>query len=427
MRVRSVVSSSIGNILEWYDFGLFAIYSPIFSKIFFPDTNPNIALIQTLAIFSIGFFCRPLGALLFGYLGDTQGRAKTLRLSILMISLPTLLVGLLPTYQHIGIFAPILLLIIRMWQGVSLGGEYSGNVIYLAEMAPTKHRALLTALAGAGSNFGILLAALIGGLASFVFSEETFVSWGWRVPYIVSGVFCLFIYATRLQMEETSAFEFIKNNHSILKNPIAFTLKNNMPYVLRTLGLVCMGSTFYFFCFVYVPLYLGNTLHLPLFQTTTFISIYIGLMLILVPLAGLLCDKIGRRRMLLFNSIFVILITIPGFYILHLGFTPIALLIFAIFTLASSLEQGTTCVAIVENYPLATRYTGVSLGYNLGNGFFGGTVPIISQWLIYKTDFNLAPAFYITFCAMITALVVFFFVKETRGVSLITPRKSMSS
>ena len=147
VRVRSIASSSLGNILEWYDFGLFAIYSPIFSKIFFPESDPGIALIETLAIFSIGFFCRPLGALLFGYLGDTQGRSKTLRLSILMISLPTLLVGLLPTYQHIGMTAPILLLLIRMWQGVSLGGEYSGNVIYLAEMVPKKHRALLTALA----------------------------------------------------------------------------------------------------------------------------------------------------------------------------------------------------------------------------------------------------------------------------------------
>ena len=419
VRVRSIASSSLGNILEWYDFGLFAIYSPIFSKIFFPESDPGIALIETLAIFSIGFFCRPLGALLFGYLGDTQGRSKTLRLSILMISLPTLLVGLLPTYQHIGMTAPILLLLIRMWQGVSLGGEYSGNVIYLAEMAPKKHRALLTALAGAGSNLGILLAAIVGGFVSYIFSEETFINWGWRIPYIVSGVFCLIIYATRLKMEETEAFQSIKNKDAVVKNPIAATLKNDMPYVLRTLGLVCMGSTFYFFCFVFVPLYLGNTLHLPLFQTTTLISVFIGSMLILVPLAGMVCDRMGRRRMLLFNSIFVVLITVPGFYILHLGFTPMALVIFAIFTIASSLEQGTTCVAIVENYPLTTRYTGVSLGYNLGNGFFGGTVPIISQWLIYTTHYNLAPAFYITFCAFITVLVVFFFVKETRNVSLV--------
>lgn len=419
MRIKSIISSSIGNILEWYDFGLFAIYSTIFSQLFFPEANPRIALLETLGIFSIGFFCRPIGALIFGYLGDKRGRSKTLRLSILMISLPTLLIGLLPTYASIGVAAPILLLLIRIWQGISLGGEYSGNLIYLAESAPSKHRATITAFAGAGANLGILLASIVGGITSYCFSDTVFMAWGWRIPYIISGVFCLFIYATRLQMQETAAFEYIKSNQLIVANPIKTMLKLDMPFVLRTLGLVCMGSTFYFFCFIYIPLYLGNTLQLPLFKTTTLISISIGSMLILVPLAGMLCDRIGRRRMLLFNVTFVILVTIPGFLILHLGYTPLALVTLILFTIASSLEQGTTPVALVENYPLPARYTGLSLGYNLGNGIFGGTVPIVSEWLVYKTNFVLAPAFYITFCAMITAVVIFFFVKETRGVSLI--------
>ncbi len=419
MRIKSIISCSIGNILEWYDFGLFAIYSPIFSKLFFPDASPQVALIETLSIFAIGFICRPIGALIFGYLGDKQGRSKTLRLSILMISLPTIFIGLLPTFHNIGIFAPILLMLIRVWQGISLGGEYSGNLIYLAETAPSKHRAMITAFAGTGASLGILFASVIGGLTSYFFNDKFFMEWGWRIPYILSGVFCLFIYATRLQLQETSAFEYIKNNQLIVKNPIKTVLKFDMPFVLRTLGLVCMGSTFYYFCFIYVPLYLGGTLKLPLFQTTTLISLLMCCMIILVPLAGMICDYIGRRRMLLFNAIFIMVVTIPGFLMMHAGYTGIALAILILYTIASSLEQGTTSVAVVENYPLSTRYTGLSLGYNLGNGIFGGTVPIVSQWLIYKTHFDLAPAFYITFCALITTLVIFFFVNETRGISLI--------
>ncbi len=419
MRIRSIISSSLGNILEWYDFGLFAIYSPIFSQLFFPHTNPRIALIETLSIFAVGFLCRPIGALIFGYMGDKQGRSKTLRLSILMISLPTLFIGLLPTYYHIGIYAPILLMIVRVWQGISLGGEYSGNLIYLAESAPSKYRATITAFAGTGANLGILLASIVGGMTSYFFSDKLFMEWGWRIPYILSGIFCLFIYMTRLKMQETSAFEYIKKNRLIVANPIKTMFKFDMPFVLRTVGLVCMGSTFYYFCFIYVPLYLGSTLKLPLFQTTTLISILMCCMIILVPLAGMICDYIGRRRMLLFNAIFVILVTIPGFVVMHLGYANMALVTLVLYTIASSLEQGTTSVAVVENYPLSARYTGLSLGYNVGNGIFGGTVPIVSEWLVYKTHYMLAPAFYITFCALITTFVIFFFVKETKGTSLV--------
>lgn len=419
MRIKSIISSSIGNVLEWYDFGLFAIYSPLFSRLFFPSEDPHIALIETLSIFAIGFLCRPIGALLFGYLGDKQGRAKTLRLSILMISIPTLLIGCLPTYAGIGLGAPVLLMLVRIWQGISLGGEYSGNLIYLAETAPRQHRATVTALAGTGANLGILLASMIGGITSFTLSDATLNEWGWRLPYLISGIFCLIIYATRLQLEETPVFEYFKNKKLLAKNPILTMFKMNLPHVLRTLGLVCMGSTFYYFCFIYVPIFLGNAMHFPLFKTTGLMALFIGSMLILVPLAGMLCDRIGRRRMLLFNSIFVALAVIPGFYILHANYLITALITLTLFTMASSLEQATTSVAVVENYPMPARYTGLSLGYNLGNGIFGGTVPIISEWLVYKTNFELAPAFYIMFCAIVTALVAFFFVKETRGINLV--------
>jgi MFS transporter, MHS family, proline/betaine transporter len=195
--------------------------------------------------------------------------------------------------------------------------------------------------------------------------------------------------------------------------------KYNMPFVLRTFGMVCMGSTFYYFCFIYIPVYLGGSLKFSLVKITSLMSILIGSMLILVPLAGMICDRIGRRRMLLFNAIFILLVTIPGFSILHGEYVGMAIVTLVLFTLASSLEQATTSVAVVGNYPLPARYTGLSLGYNLGNGIFGGTVPIISQWLVYKTNFEMAPAFYITFCAFITCLVIFFFVKETRGTSLV--------
>ena len=208
--LSSILSSSLGNILEWYDFGLFTIFSSLFSRIFFPKEDPHAALIATVIIFAIGFFCRPLGALIFGYCGDKSGRAKTLRLSILMIALPTFLIGCIPDYQQIGIWAPISLMIIRMWQGISIGGEYSGNLIYLAETAPTHYRATFTSFACMGANTGILLAALIGVITSHFISASSLESWAWRIPYLSSGLLCLIIYFFRLSIQETTVF----NHHS---------------------------------------------------------------------------------------------------------------------------------------------------------------------------------------------------------------------
>lgn len=418
IRFKSIFRSSIGNILEWYDFGLFAIYSPLLSRLFFPAEDSKVALLATFSIFAVGFLCRPLGALLFGYLGDRSGRVKTLRLSILMISIPTLLLGLLPTYAQIGIIAPLLFTLIRIWQGISLGGEYSGNLIYLAETAPKKYRATITSLAGTGANFGILFAIIIGGMTSNIFTETVFKQWGWRLPYLLSGIICIFIYATRLQMEETPIFDQLKKNNQLAQNPIKTMFRKDLLYVLRTLGLVCMGSTFYYFSFIYIPVFLLEHEHLSLFKTTNLMAYYMAAMLIFVPCAGRLCDYLGRRKLLLFNAFLIILIVIPGFYLLKKHDLTTILVVMTIFTLASSLEQGATSVAVVENYPVRVRYTGLSLGYNMGTSIFGGTAPLVCEWLLIRTHNMLAPAIYVCLCAIVTGLVVFFFTKETKDINL---------
>lgn len=407
----SLLSSSLGNVLEWYDFGLFAIFSALFGKLFFPSEDPQTSIIATVSIFAIGFLCRPIGALIFGYLGDKTGRAKTLRLSILMITLPTLLIGLLPTYQQIGIWAPILLMLTRIWQGISIGGEYSGNIIYLAENAPSNYRATFTALASSGANLGILLAALVGAFVSYYFSNETLADWGWRLPYLISGLLSLFIYKIRLRMQESRVFALMKRKRKVANNPIKFAFKNNKFEILRTLGLVCMGSTFYYFCFIYLPVFINANHYLSIHQTTVIVSILMAGMMILAPLAGFISDCIGRKRMLLFNATLITLGIIPGLYLAfaHLSFLIPVLALFAIW---SALEQGVTGAAVVENFPMPARYTGVSLGYNLGNGLLGGTIPVVCEWLFFKTHLIIAPAVYVTFCAAITLFTVIFYVKR---------------
>jgi MHS family proline/betaine transporter-like MFS transporter len=417
MLIKSITSSSIGNILEWYDFGLFAIYSALFSQLFFPTDKPEVALIATLTIFAVGFLCRPIGAILFGVMGDTQGRVKTLRLSILMISLPTLLIGFLPTYATAGILAPILLMIIRIWQGISLGGEYSGNIIYLAESAPNKYRATVTSLAGSGANLGILLASVIGAISHWLFTDAQFNAWAWRIPYLFSGILSLLIYFTRLHMRETKVFKYLKENKLLAQHPLKITLTENIFYVLRTIGLICMGTTFYYFAFIFIPLFFFEK-QFTFMQTSTLMIYLMIAMTLLVPVAGRICDAVGRKKMCLFNSLFVMIIVIPSFYLLESHYLPAVIAVLIIFVIASSLEQGTTSITVVENYPATARYTGLSLGYNLGNGILGGTAPVICEYLIKKTHGGLTPAIYICLCAAITLIVVIFFVKETKGIDL---------
>jgi MHS family proline/betaine transporter-like MFS transporter len=371
-------------------------------------------------VLAVGFLCRPIGALLFGYMGDRKGRVSTLRLSILMISLPTLLIGFLPTFKMAGILAPICLTLIRIWQGISLGGEYSGNLIYLTESAPTEKRATITSLAAIGANIGITLAALVSAGTSYFFTESLFQEYGWRLPYVLSGLLSLFIYFARLRMQETATFKVLKKQKHLAKNPIKFVFKHNRFEIFRTIGMVCMGSTFYYLCFIYMPTFLMQTLHYTMTEASALMTFFIGTMIFLVPLAGILCDRVSRRKILLFNAILIALATIPGFYLLMNGSVCMVILVLSIFTIASSLEQAATCVAVVENYPLPARYTGLSIGYNISNAIFGGTAPLVCEWLVNKLHFQLAPAIYIVICAIFTGTVIFFSVRETRGCSLLT-------
>lgn len=415
----SIVSSTIGNIIEWYDFGLFSIFSALFGRLFFPTHDPHVALIATFGIFAVGFICRPVGALIFGYLGDKYGRVKTLKFSILMIAVPTFGIGFIPTYHQVGIIAPLLLTATRILQGISIGGEYSGNLIYLAESAPKHNRATITSLASSSSNIGILLAAVVGMITTSLMSEVVLEAWGWRLPYLISGWFCILIYIYRLNMEETKVFTSLKNKNLLNENPILIVFKTNFKELLRTLGLVCMGSSFYFFTFVFIPIFIKQQYQLATNQISTLMSILIFLMIFFIPIAGRICDIIGRKKMLVFNFFLISLTVIPGFYFLHLSSYNYIFFTMLIFTIASSLEQGTTAVAVIENFPPPARYTGVSLGYNIGNGFIGGTVALVCSWLLTISTIKLLPAFYIAGCALVTGITVLAFTPETKNKPLI--------
>jgi MHS family proline/betaine transporter-like MFS transporter len=403
---RSLLSSCFGNLLEWYDFGLFAICTPLFGKIFFPNTSHQSALMLSFAVLAIGFFCRPIGALIFGYLGDKKGRASTLRLSVLMMAIPTLCIAFLPTYSTAGMLSPLLLLILRMWQGISIGGEFSGSIIYLTESAPQGAKGLYTSLAASGANCGVLLATVVNLLISGMLSESNFMLYGWRLPFLFSGVISLAILYYRLQMKETDVFTQLQKLHLTDSNPIVLSFTQNLPAVFRTIGIVCMSSTFYYVSFIFLPNYLTLAANFTSTQSSTLISVCMFVMTFLVPVGGMCCDRFGGKKMMLINAFCISIIAVPCFYFFMSGKLALILLSVSILTVISASDQAATAITVVESYPPLARYTGLSIGYNICNALFGGAAPFLCIWAIHYFQNPLFPAFYLIFCACITASVI---------------------
>jgi MHS family proline/betaine transporter-like MFS transporter len=400
---KEILISSLGNTIEWFDFGLFIFMAPILGVKFFPQASAGHATLEALIVFAAGFLFRPLGGIFFGYFGDTRGRSKTLRMSILMITISTCLIGVIPSYDDIGITASVLFILLRLIQGLSIGGEYSGIMIYLAESAPRKKRGFTTSFAAMGANLGFLLATVSLMLLHQGFREETITDWAWRLPFLLIGLPSSFIIYYRFKLSETPVYSLLQKKHRLVSSPFMIAIKFAPYQLLKILGLTCMGSTFYYVFFAYMPTYLEHSIGFSSAFALTLESIMLIIMLFTVPLAGLCGDFFTRKKMLIITSIGILFLALPCFYLLQLNSIPFALLSLGTATILSSLEQGNTLTAVVENCPENVRYSGIAFSYNLGNALFGGITPLIVALLTEKISL-ITPAYYLMFMALITLI-----------------------
>lgn len=398
---KEIIISSLGNTIEWFDYGLFIFMAPIIGAKFFPQGSGIISTIDALIVFAAGFLCRPLGGIIFGYFGDTRGRAKTLRFSIIIITLSTLLVGVMPSYEDLGIIATIFFVFLRLIQGLSIGGEYSGVMIYLAESAPHNKRGFITSFAATGANLGFLLATITLLLLNLIFSAEDIKNWAWRLPFVLIGLPGSLIIYYRFKLSETRVYSQLKKNQLLETLPFITAIKFAPYQLLKILGLTCMGSSFYYVFFGFMPIYLSHYLGFSQTNALTIQSSLLISMLFIVPLAGICGDSFTRKKMLIITSISIMLLSFPCFYLLQTKSIIFVLLSLSIATLMSSLDQGNTLTAVVENCPINVRYSGIAFSYNLGNALFGGSAPFIVSLLI--ENFSLvAPAYYLLFMASIS-------------------------
>ncbi len=423
IRRQVVVSACFGTFLEWYDFLTFASLATWFGTLFFPATDPVAALLASLGTFGIGMIVRPLGAALFGSLGDRIGRRTVFLITIVLMGGSTVCVGLLPTYAQVGLLAPALLLLLRILQGLSVGGEIGGAAVYLTEHAPPGQRGFYTSVLQLMGPLGMLASTLQIVLLQQWLSEAEFREWGWRVPFIFSALLLAISLKSRLNLHESPVFQQLRARNALAKAPLRECLHDRQTLGRMALLFFCIsagGSILFFSAQVYTNVFLKTVVKLPAADASALVMISTLALLPATIFCGWLSDRIGRRPVLLFGLISGLLTIFPVFQgLLHYGTlaTPdqgmlLALLLILVVPLAAI--TGPQTATLPELFPARTRYSAVALPHNLSAGWLGGMSPFMVTWLSVHFGHPLAGLGYPLALLAIASVVGLLFLPEVR-------------
>jgi MHS family proline/betaine transporter-like MFS transporter len=386
---KVVISGMLGNGLEWYDYALYGHMSIVFSKLFFPEGDLGKSLILTYLIFAVGFISRPLGAIMFGRIGDKYGRKRALTGSMILMAIPTGCIGLLPTYEMIGIAAPIGLLLIRILQGLSLGGAYSGSISYVVEHAAPEQRSAVGSVIKLSLVLGFLFGSIVSTIVASSLSEADFYSWGWRLPFFL-GVGIGFVgFYIRNHGEESPVYEQAKKDGTLSKSPVKDTfVKYPLKMLQAFMAYIFVTIPFYIIA-IYMISYTKNHLGLPEDEALLINSLAMATMLITIYPAARLADVIGRKRVLMVAIVAMILLTYPVFQMMQSGEFMQVLIAQSILAMILGWYLGPIPATLVEMFPTSIRYTGMSLAYNLC-AILGGFTPSLAEYMIRETGSNLS-------------------------------------
>jgi len=397
---KVILSCMIGNALEWYDFALYGYFATIFSSLFFPSTDPIASLMATFGVFAAGFIMRPLGAIVFGHIGDKIGRKQALLWSIYVMTIPTTLIGLLPTYDQVGWLAPAMLTLIRLLQGLSMGGEFTGSMIFIVEHTNTEKRGF----AGSWAPFSLLIGVLVGSavatLISMLLSPDDLHSWGWRIPFLFSILGGVIGSYMRRTLTDPEKFVEMKEHHRLSAIPLVDVFRNHFSKVLLVLLIDLLVAIGFFtvvsFIVSHLSVVMGFSKSTALFINTCSITACA----LTIPFAGWLSDKIGRKAVMMSAALAFTLLGYPLFLGFSASGTVIPLLCHVTLGIMLGFYFAPIPAVLVEIFPTQERYSGVSLAHNLSMTIFGGTLPIVALAFIYHTGHHAAPGFYLIFAGM---------------------------
>lgn len=400
---RTVAAAAIGNAVEWFDYGVYGFLVVTLGQVFFPG-DPTSQVLATFGTFAAALAMRPVGGIFFGVLGDRVGRQRTLATTMLLMAGGSFAIGLLPSYASFGVGASVLLFVCRLIQGFSTGGEYGGAMTFVAEHSPDKRRGFMTSWLEFGTLGGFVLGSGLVTALSFSLPPDSFLSWGWRIPFLVGGPLGVVGLYLRLKLSETPAFEQQQSSDQEGDQGVGPQLKETFARHPRALlvstGLVIAFNVADYMLLTYMPTYLGENLRFDHTLALLIVMVVMVVMMGLTLVVGRLSDRVGRRRIILAGSIGFLVAAIPGFLIIQsLTVTAIfgGLLLLGVMLVCYT---GTMPGTLPALFPTRIRYTGLSIGFNIAVALFGGTTPIISAALIAATGNVLMPAYYLMFAAL---------------------------
>lgn len=413
---RVLVSSLLGTAIEWYDFFLYGTAAAlVFNRLFFPNLEPLAGTMAAFASYAVGFFARPLGGVIFGHFGDKIGRKSMLVTTLLMMGIATFLVGLLPTYDQIGTLAPVLLVLLRLVQGLAVGGEWGGAVLMVAEHSDNNRRGFFTSWVQVGVPIGLLLATGVFSLFTLL-PEAAFLSWGWRVPFLLGIVLTGLGFFIRMKVLESPVFEQAKSARSAAKLPILEVLKTHRKSVILSMGArMAENACFYIFT-IWILSYATQNLGLAKSSLLNGVLIGSAVQLVAIPFFGALSDRLGRRPVYLGGAVFLLLLVFPFFWLVEtrsVGFVWLAIVLGMI---GHAAMYGPQAAFFSELFGTRTRYTGASLGYQLAAPFAGGLAPLIASALLTWAGGGTWPiALYLVILCGVTILSVLLAAETNRA------------
>ncbi|WP_228384618.1 MFS transporter [Rhodocyclus gracilis] len=424
---KVVVAACFGTFLEWYDFLTFASLATYFSVLFFPGDDPVAALLASLGTFGVGMIVRPLGAAFFGSLGDRHGRRTIFMATIVLMGLSTFCVGLLPSYAQVGLLAPALLLLLRILQGFSVGGEIGGAAVYLTEHAPEGKRGLYTSVLQLMGPLGMMASTLQIVALQYALSDADFKSWGWRIPFLLSALLLAISIKSRLNLYESPVFKQLREKNALAKTPLRECFHDRHTLGRMALLFFCVsagGSLLFFSAQVYTGVFLKTVVKLPATYASSLVTVATVALFPATLFCGWLSDRIGRRPVLLAGLIGGAVSIVPVFRgLLHYGSLPTpdtAMIVVLLLVLVVPLAciTGPQTATLPELFPARTRYSAVALPHNLSAGWIGGMSPLMVTWLGVTFSDPLAGLWYPTGLLILASIIGVIFLPEVRNRSL---------
>lgn len=400
---RTVIAGTIGNVLEWYDFAIYGFLAPIVGKLFFPSDDPFASLLAAFGVLAVGYAARPLGSVLFGTIGDKAGRKPALVLSVILMGASTCAIGFLPNYSQIGEAAPVLLIVLRSLQGISVAGEYSDATVYLGEQAAKEQRGYILSWVAFASNGGFLLGCGVSAVISSLVGNAAMHAWGWRVPFLLGAVVAGIAIFARRGLVESSV---VAQRRSDDPSPVVVALRRDWRLILRIVFLVMPTAVGYYIFFVYAASYLTDQMHFSTAEALNVSSLNLFVMVAIAPFAGILADRVGRKPLMWFVTLGTLGFAWPLWWLMHQDNLGVILAGQLGFALLNGIGWVVIMPLMVEMLPSETRCSTLGIGYNLCLGFIGGTTPLVATYLVERTADEFSPVYYLMLASVLSLIAI---------------------